>query len=116
MLKTQVADLHAFLGQGLQECRGGSIYVSGVPGTGIYALCQISVFYTLNMQLSNLADCESCMRGRKRKANQNYAFQPELREAHGYSKLPFGLSQYKERKRGGGPSSMMSIDDITFAL
>ena len=32
--QTQVADLQAFLGQGIQECRGGSIYVSGVPGTG----------------------------------------------------------------------------------
>lgn len=33
--QTQVADLQAFLGQGIQECKGGSIYVSGVPGTGL---------------------------------------------------------------------------------
>ncbi|KAA6422841.1 MAG: cell division control 6 protein [Trebouxia sp. A1-2] len=32
--QTQVADLQGFLGQGLHECKGGSIYVSGVPGTG----------------------------------------------------------------------------------
>ena len=37
--QTQVADLQAFLGQGLQECRGGSVYVSGVPGTGWSQLC-----------------------------------------------------------------------------
>lgn len=42
--QTQVVDLQAFLGQGLQECRGSSIYVSGVPGTGLSPLvsnCQI---------------------------------------------------------------------------
>ncbi|DBA84848.1 hypothetical protein WJX77_006429 [Trebouxia sp. C0004] len=32
--QTQVADLQTFLGQGLHECKGASIYVSGVPGTG----------------------------------------------------------------------------------
>ena len=32
--QTQVADLQAFLGQSLQDCKGGSVYVSGVPGTG----------------------------------------------------------------------------------
>lgn len=33
--QTQAADLQTFLGQGIQKCVGGSIYVSGVPGTGI---------------------------------------------------------------------------------
>ena len=39
--QTQVADLQAFLGQGLQECRGSSIYVSGVPGTGLSPLVSL---------------------------------------------------------------------------
>lgn len=37
--QSQVTDLQAFLGNTLQECRGGSIYVSGVPGTGTCRAC-----------------------------------------------------------------------------
>ena len=38
--QAQVADLEEFLGRTLQGCKGGSIYVSGVPGTGMHNTCK----------------------------------------------------------------------------